>query len=148
MTFWHWLVVAAVFVVLELMSVSFFFWFWALAALGMALLVGLFPELLAWQGQALWFAVLATLSVLLWRKHMKKWQKPNDTADLLTHRGRMLLHKRFVLQTAIENGRGRLQVGDTLWQLDSVVANVAAGTLIEVIGDADGHLQVKVVEHA
>ncbi|MDO4436130.1 MAG: NfeD family protein [Cardiobacteriaceae bacterium] len=146
MSMWQWLMMAGGFIALELLTPMFFFWFLALAALELALVV-MFWEM-NWQGQALSFACLALINGLLWRKIGRSQSQAIDEADLLNHRGLALVSKRFVLQSAIENGRGRLQIGDTLWQLECEQSALAEGTLIEVIGDVGGRLQVKRVNHA
>lgn len=146
MSMWQWLMMAGGFVALELLTPMFFFWFLALAALEMACVV--VPWEPNWQVQALSFASLALVNGLVWRKIGKPSVQSVDEADLLNHRGLSLVSKRFVLQSAIENGRGRLQIGDTFWQLECEQSALAEGTLIEVIGDVGGRLQVKGVNHA
>lgn len=149
MTGWQWLMLAAGFLVLEVITPTFFFWFLTLAAVLMALLVSVVEP--SWQMQLMGFAVLALVNGALWRKMMKP-KTPDESflneADLLNHRGRAFVSKRFVLQTPIENGRGRLQIGDTFWQLESEQSALPAGTLIEVVADLGGRLRVKEVSDA
>ena len=64
--FWHWLVVAAVFAVIEVAVPAMVCIWFAVAALGTAAIAWLAPDL-AWEHQALIFAALAIASVAIGR---------------------------------------------------------------------------------
>ena len=64
--FWHWLVVAAVFAVIEVAVPAMVCIWFAVAAFGTAAIAWLAPDL-AWEHQALIFAALAIASVAIGR---------------------------------------------------------------------------------
>src|SRR5439155_1573578 len=66
MPFWYWLVVAAVFGVIEVAAPAMVCIWFAAAALGVAAIAWISPSL-AWEHQALIFAVLAIASVVVGR---------------------------------------------------------------------------------
>src|ERR1044072_8642191 len=84
LTAWHWLIVAAVFFVLELVAPGAFMLWLGLSAM----LVGIISFFVAWpwQYQLVAFAVLALASIPLWRGFAKRVEKQGDQ-PFLNRRG-------------------------------------------------------------
>lgn len=129
--FWNWLILACIFLVLETLSASFFFIFWAMAAILLAIVTWLMPNVpLAWQ--ALCFSILSIISIGIWWKVTRQWQNnKNDDASLLNHRGKQLIGRQFMLQSPIIGGFGRLQIDDSLWTIRG--EDMPSGTVIIIV---------------
>lgn len=138
MTIWHWWALAGGLLTVELFVAGFFFlWLGASAALtGLALL--------AWPAMplGLQFALFAGLSlacVLAWRRFRSSvWALGSGrSADRAAH----LIGRRAHLLDPIENGRGRLQLGDGSWAVTG--PDLPAGSVVEVTGAEGPLLQVR-----
>ena len=113
MAFWHWLVVAAIFGVIEVAVPAMVCIWFAVAALGTAAMAWVAPGL-AWEHQALIFAALAVASVAIGRIAVSRIRtRSSDT--LLNRRAETYVGRTFTLDRPIVDGRGRLKVDDTIW---------------------------------
>jgi membrane protein implicated in regulation of membrane protease activity len=126
---WNWLILAVVLLALETVIPGVhFLWFGLAAALIgiIALGVGM-----AWPWQVLAF-VLLSVAVVFW---VKRYVRPDvalsDLPDLNV-RGQQYVGRSVVVEQAIENGRGKVRVGDTLWSAEG--PDAPAGTRVTVTG--------------
>ena len=126
---WNWLIVAVVLLILETVIPGVhFLWFGIAAAVigALALSTGI-----VWQWQVLAF-VLLSVAVVFW---VKRFVRPDvaisDLPDLNV-RGQQYVGRAVVVEQAIENGRGRVRVGDTLWSAEG--PDAPAGTRVTVTG--------------
>ncbi|MDO5090024.1 MAG: NfeD family protein [Cardiobacteriaceae bacterium] len=144
--FWNWLILAAVFLIVEAFTVSFFFLLWAMAAFAMAGLTALMPAL-PWPWQALWFFVFSVVCLAAWYGIARHWRKSGtrDEAAQLNNRGLALIGRQFVLQEAVHEQYGRLQIDDSLWTVYSPV-DLPAGTKIRIARIESTTLHVEAVE--
>jgi membrane protein implicated in regulation of membrane protease activity len=60
------------------------------------------------------FSVLAVTSILVWRRYVSAKAQESDQ-PLLNQRGAQYIGRIFNVVTAIENGQGKIKVGDSLW---------------------------------
>jgi inner membrane protein len=126
---WNWLIVAVVLLMLETVIPGVhFLWFGIAAAVvgALALSTGI-----VWQWQVLAF-VLLSVAVLFW---VKRFARPDvAVSDLpdLNVRGQQYIGRSLVVEQAIENGRGRVRVGDTLWSAEG--PDAPAGARVRVTG--------------
>lgn len=126
--FWHWWVLAALLVVIEVFAPSTVF-LWpgvAAAVVGAVLLVapGLDLKL-----QVLLFAVLSVTSLFLWRRYART--RPTETEDPnLNLRGQRHIGREFPLEQPIVNGRGKLMVEGVIWKIEG--EDQSAGTLVRI----------------
>jgi inner membrane protein len=113
---------------------------WLGIAAGVVLLVVVFvPELpVFWQ--AILFIVLAFAAVGYYWKHLRKHGIRSDQ-PLLNQRGAQLVGQVHPLESAIENGRGRLKIGDAFWQCEG--PELAAGTRVRIVSVASMVLKVE-----
>jgi hypothetical protein len=91
---------------------AFLLWF-GLAALVMVGVVWVFPAL-GPLPQAVLFAVLALVAVQVYRKWFRA-REPVGDQPLLNRRSEQYVGRVFVLDSAIENGFGRIRIGDSMW---------------------------------
>jgi membrane protein implicated in regulation of membrane protease activity len=129
---WLWLLAAVVLGVLEIVAPGVFFvWFAAAAALtGLATMV--FGIDLAFQ------LVLFTLFSISAVYGGRRWYLQNPVASsdpMLNDRGARLTGETLTVVTAIENGRGRVRVGDSVWACKG--PDAPEGAAVRVLG-ADG----------
>ncbi len=129
---WLWLIVAVVLGIAELLVPGvFLIWLAAAAALtGLAALIFGLP--LAFQFAV--FALLAIASVYFGRRWYAN--NPVESSDpLLNDRAARLIGEHVVVVGAIENGQGRVRVGDGVWPARG--PDAAEGNWVRVTG-ADG----------
>ena len=130
MAFWHWLVVAAVFAVIEVAVPAMVCIWLAAAALCAAAIAWVAPGL-AWEYQALIFAALAIASVALGRMGFARI-RPRSNQPALNRRAETYIGRTFTLDRAIVDGRGRLKVDDTIWLVEG--PDLPVGTRVRVTG--------------
>jgi membrane protein implicated in regulation of membrane protease activity len=126
-----WWLFALVLVGVELVLPGYFMLWIGIAAAAMGLILAFVPQL-PFLLQSLLFALLASASCLLyWRLLRPMLEQPSDQRRL-NRRGEQLIGQRYVLETAIVNGRGKARVGDSLWLVEG--PELPVGTTIEVVG--------------
>jgi len=137
---WNWLILAVVLVILDTVIPGVhFLWFGIAAAV-----IGVFGlgTGVAWQWQVVAFLALS-VAVLFW---VKRFVRPDvaisDLPDLNV-RGQQYVGRAVVVEQAIENGRGKVRVGDTLWAAEG--PDAPAGARVTVTGSRG---TVLVVERA
>lgn len=137
MTASHWLIVALLFVGLELILGAEFVFLWlALAALGVAAVVWAF--VLDWPSQLLIFSAALIAAGMLWWRCRKPLLGANNS---LNNRTADLVGQTFVLSKAIAQGRGQVMINDTVWQVhgsdqpqgSSVTVLAVDGVVLKVI---------------
>lgn len=136
---WVWFVAAGVFLLLELHSPGvFFIWFGIAAAL-----TGVVDNLhdLPWQGELLLFAFLSVVAVVVGRRFYKgPAMQPADN-PYLNRRQLGYVGRSFTLAQPIVNGRGKLTIEDTVWEVEG--PELAAGTRVKVTAVNDMMLVVE-----
>ena len=128
---WWWLTAAIVLAIAELVVPgAFLIWLATAAALTgvAALLIGV-----PLAGQFVLFALLSVASVYLGRRIYGEAVPSGD--PMLNDRAARLIGETLVVVEAIEDGRGRVRVGDGAWPARG--PDAAAGTRVRVTG-ADG----------
>ncbi len=118
---WIWVILAVSLFVLETIIPGIHFLWFGLAAmlLGLALLVlaQAAPDLAAsfgWQWQVIVFALLAVSTVFF----VRRYAADPGVSDLphLNLRGSQYVGRVVTVAEAIQNGRGKVRINDTLWQ--------------------------------
>lgn len=131
-THWWWLIGAAILGILEIFAPGIFLAWIAAAAAVTGIVVALLPLDLPFQ-LAL-FGLLAMAAVFGGRRHYER--NPVESADpMLNDRTARLVGQQVTVVTAIENGEGRVRVGDSVWAARG--PDAAAGRRMVVTG-ADG----------
>lgn len=133
--YWHWWILGVILLGAEMLIPGVFMLWMGIAAAATGVVVLVAPEL-DWRYQFLLFAMLAVASVLAARIYLKRNPIETDRPEL-NRRGQQYVGRTFTLDEAVENGRGRLHVDDTMWRISG--PDLAAGQQIEVVG-VDGVL--------
>jgi hypothetical protein len=134
MQYWHWLILGIVLIAGEVLGATGFLLGAVMAALEVALIVYIWPDL-SWQKQITLFAVLAlACSVWFWYR-FKSFNQTTDQPQL-NDRAAQLINREFALTHDMVGGQGKLQVADTLWRVESAT-NLQAGTQVKVTGSHD-----------
>jgi hypothetical protein len=129
---WLWLLGAVLLAIAEIIVPGVFL-IWLAAAAAVTGLVALAVGIpLAFQ--FVLFALLAIASVYGGRRWYEKNPMPSSD-PLLNDRAARLTGETLVVVSDIENGRGRVKVGDSVWACRG--PDCAAGTRVRVVG-ADG----------
>ena len=129
---WWWLIAAAFLGILEIFLPGIFLIWMAAAAAITGIVAALLPIALPFQ-LAL-FALLAMAAVFGGRRHYERYPVPSSD-PLLNERTARLVGQRVLVVTAIENGEGRVKVGDGVWVARG--PDAPAGSRMVITG-ADG----------
>jgi membrane protein implicated in regulation of membrane protease activity len=134
---WYWLIAAALLAITEL-AVPGVFLVWIAGA---ALLTGLATILtgIGLPAQFVLFGVSAIAMVVLGRQAYARMDHRTDD-PLLNDRGARLIGQTVTVVAAIENGEGRVKVGDGVWSARG--ADAPEGARVRVTGIQGGYLLV------
>jgi membrane protein implicated in regulation of membrane protease activity len=114
--FWHWLILGVICLMFELTSGSGFLLWPAIAGFLISLLTYLIPSMY-WPWQVVLFSCFSVVSSVLWWKYLKICTETSDKPNL-NKRTTNFIGRTFELKEAIENGRGRVKIGDTYWLVE------------------------------
>jgi membrane protein implicated in regulation of membrane protease activity len=134
---WNWFILAAVLFTLESFLPGVHFLWFGIAAIvvgGLALLTGII-----WPWQVIAFAALAIATVFWVRRYVRPDVAVSDLPDL-NARSQQYVGRSLLVAQTIQNGRGKVRVGDTLWQAEGpdspegswVKVTAARGTILVV----------------
>ncbi len=143
-THWHWLIIAAVLLVVEVLTGTAFFLWLSAACAGVAAVVYAWPEII-WQYQFAFAAIFIILSILLW----KLWGnifpsgKRQDNHSL-NRRSEQYIGRVFNLSEPIINGIGKVKVDDSNWRVSGEDAPI--NTQVKVVGAQGMLLEVVIVK--
>ena len=136
---WFWLSAGVLMAAAEIVAPGFFLMWLGIAAIITGVVAWVMPDL-GVPAQVGLFAVLSVIAVYAARK----WLVDNPiTSDdpLLNDRGGRLTGEVVTVIEAIENGRGRVKVGDSEWIARG--ADAAAGAKVRVTGAQGAELLVE-----
>ena len=139
MVYWHWWILAAVLLVIELMVPAAFIVWVAISATIMGVMMLIVPDMI-WQWQLFLFAVLSVVSVLVGRHYFVHEAEPSDHPNL-SRRGEQYVGRVFFLEDGISNGVGRVRVDDTYWRVTG--DELPANSKVEVVAVEGATLVVK-----
>jgi hypothetical protein len=134
--FWNWFFLAIILFALETFVPGVHFLWFGLAATIVGLLVtaamGLgSAEFFTWPLQLVAFAAISVLTVF-WVKTLSKPDAAKSDEPNLNIRGAQYIGRTVMVENPIKNGRGKVRVGDTLWNAEGEEA--AAGAQVRVTG--------------
>ena len=125
---WAWFVVAAVLLMLELISPGVFFMWLAIAAAATGIADYLLD--LPWQAELLLLAVLSAAAVFSGRRlYHGGGMEPADN-PYLNRRQMGYVGRTFTLKEPILDGRGKLTIEDTVWEVEG--PELVSGTRVRV----------------
>ena len=127
---WHWLILAGVMLIAELMTTTLFFLLLAASAVIVAVIAWLLPTL-NWEVQLTFFAILSISSLFIWSSWLKNRPEHSDQPHL-NRRGQQYIGRQFTLEEDIVNGIGKIRVDDTIWRVEG--PSLGAGSTVVVTG--------------
>jgi membrane protein implicated in regulation of membrane protease activity len=140
---WNWMVLGFLLLAAEIIAPGVFLVWIGIAALivGAISLAAWGAVFWSWQVQVLVFLVLSLVSAYLGRKLVASRRDDSDQ-PLLNRRGVQLIGRTATLTEPIREGRGRIQLGDTLWRVSG--PDLPAGARVRVVAAADTDLDLVV----
>ena len=140
LTPWHWLTLAVVLIVIEMMMGTYFLLWVGFSAAATALIQWAFG--IGWQVQMIVFFLLSLGSIGAWHFYAKN----NPEADPMPHlnkRGHQHIGRTFNLSHAIVNGSGKINVNDSTWKVNG--EDLPEGAKVKVIDIVGTTLKVEKV---
>ncbi|MCU0754993.1 MAG: NfeD family protein [Xanthomonadales bacterium] len=135
----QWALLGFLLLIVEMiMPATFFMWF-GLAALALAA-INLAVDL-PFLADVILFAILALALVAIYRRGKQQRHVEDSDRPLLNRRTEQLIGEVHALLEPIENGRGRLQIGDAYWRVTG--PDLPAGQRVKIIGVRDLVLEVR-----
>ena len=140
---WNWMVLGFVLLALEIVIPGIFLlWIGIAALLTGALSLQLWEwGFWTWQAQVIVFLALSLVSAYIGSRIAGSKQAKSDQ-PLLNRRGEQLLGRTATLSEPIREGRGRIQLGDTLWRVSG--PELPIGTRVRVVGATENDLELVV----
>jgi membrane protein implicated in regulation of membrane protease activity len=126
---WNWLYLVVALFLLDLVIPGGHFLWFRFAAVGVGILA--LATGIAWQWQVVAFGVFSVAAALMVRTYVRPAAVTSDAPELNTG-GEQYVGRWFVVQEAIECGRGKVRVGDTLWSAEG--PDALAGASVKVTG--------------
>ena len=136
---WHWWILAAILIILEVFAPGAFFLWLGISAAVVGGITYISPEI-DWEYQLLLFSVLAVVSIVAWRKYFRSTPADTDQPNL-NRRGQQYVGRVFTLKEPITDGIGKIRVDDSTWKIRG--DDCVAGTQIEITGVDGTILEVK-----
>ncbi len=140
LTYWHWFILAATLIILEVFAPGAFM-LWIGIAAGVVGTVLYFVPALTWEYQFILFSIASVGSILAWRGYRASHPVITDEPTL-NRRGAQYIGRVFTLEAAIVNGIGKIRVDDSTWKIEG--ADCPAGTKVRVAGIENTVLKVEV----
>jgi membrane protein implicated in regulation of membrane protease activity len=129
--YWHWLTFAVVLIILEMFSPGAFFLWLGIAAACVGGVLFLSPDL-SWQTQWMIFALLAVVSIVVWRWSRHFFPDKEPEVSNLNRRAEQYVGRTFNLIEPIVNGTGKIKVDDSTWRVRGNDASI--DSLVRVTG--------------
>lgn len=137
---WNWFIVAVGLFALEsIVPGVHFVWFGVAAVVVGAL--GLAVDI-AWEWQLITFAIISCITVFLARRYASPEVAASDQPDL-NARAEQYVGRVVMVEEAIAHGRGKVRVGDTVWNAQG--SDAPQGARVKITGTKGTCL---LVEHA
>ena len=136
---WHWWILSAALIILEVFAPGAFFLWLGIAAVAVGGLVYVYPAM-EWEYQLLSFSVLSVISIVIWRKYFRSSPADTDQPNL-NRRGEQYIGRVFTLKEPVVDGIGKIRVDDSTWKISG--EDCPTGTRVEVTGVDGTILQVR-----
>jgi len=128
--YWHWWILGAALLILEIFAPGAFFLWLGIAAGTVGAVVWFAPDM-GWEYQLLLFSLFSVISIIVWRRFFRLQAEDTDQ-PALNRRGEQYIGRVFTLQEPIVNGVGKIRVDDTTWKIEGTDCD--AGTRVRVTG--------------
>lgn len=145
---WNWVIFALLLLAFETVIPGIHFLWFGLAALivGVAVLVlssagPEYADAFVWQFQIIAFALISMVTVFFVRRYAAAADGEATDAPSLNLRAQQYVGRSTTVMVAIQGGRGKVKIGDSLWQAEG--ADAPVGTRVKVTGVNGGVLVVE-----
>ncbi|WP_426143710.1 NfeD family protein [Pseudomonas sp. DWP3-1-2] len=139
LSFWDWLGLGTVLLILEVFGAGGYLLWIGVAAAAVGILTFVLP-FMPWTIQFLLFALFSVLTAVYWWRRQRSVLRPSDQPGL-NMRGQELIGRSFIVHDAIIDGRGKIKVGDGVWIVTG--PDTAVGGQVRVIGQDGAILRVE-----
>ena len=130
LSYWHWIALSLLLLIVEMSGAGGYLLWVGIAAGVTAVFLFVIPDM-GWQFQLLIFSVASVGCTLGWWQYQLRHPRPVDE-PLLNKRGAQYIGRIFTLSDAIENGRGKIRVDDSFWEV-SAAEDMPAGVRVKVL---------------
>lgn len=137
---WAWIVAGLVLLALELVVPGGFLLWMGVSGIVTGVVVLFWA--IGWPLQWLIFGVLSLVSIALWVRWTRSRPTPTDR-PYLNRRAEHFIGQEAVLEQAIEQGFGRVVLGDTVWRVSGT--DLPAGQRVRIVGNEGAVLKVEAV---
>ena len=141
-TYWHWLILACIFIGFEIVTPGAFFLWLGLAAGASALVEFVFPNISGLVQYAL-FAAFCIISLFLWKRFGKSTTDVETDQPQLNQRNQQYVGRTIALSEAIESGVGMVRIDDSQWKVSG--ADAPSGSMVKVTHVDGSILHVELV---
>jgi len=142
LTYWHWFILAALLIILEVFAPGAFM-LWIGIAAGVVGATLYFVPSMTWEYQLMLFSIAAVGSIIAWRGYRGTHPITTDEPTL-NRRGAQYIGRTFTLEAPITNGIGKIRVDDSTWKIEGV--DCPAGSKVKVIGIDNTVLKVEAAQ--
>jgi len=139
LSFWDWLALGTVLLILEVFGAGGYLLWIGVAAAAVGILTYILPGM-SWELQFLLFAVLSVLTAVYWWRRQRVVIRQSDQPGL-NMRGQELIGRKFTVHDAITAGRGKIKVNDGVWMV--IGPDAPAGSLVRVVSQDGAILKVE-----
>ena len=135
---WGWMILAGLMLCIEIILPGTFMLWFGVAAFLTGVVSLIVP--IAWQVQALVFIIASVASILVGRK---LWNYQNQQSDEphLNKRGHQYIGNIYTIENVIENGAGKIRIGDSVWSVSG--PDCPVGSRVRVTGIEGNQLLVE-----
>lgn len=144
LTYWHWLALGAVLLILEILTPTFYLIWPGIGAVVVGLLHIFLPDL-SWQASLTIFGAVSIISGVVWHSLYARGRKPTyEDGRGLNRRVEGYIGRRAIVAEGFRNGAGPVLLDDSRWQaMSEDGSDLAPGASVRIVG-ADGlRLRVK-----
>lgn len=138
---WSWIVGGMVLLAIELLVPGGVFVWLGAAAVAVGLISLAQP--ISWPMQWLLYGALAIASVVAWLNYARRHKETETDRPLLNKRAARFIGREVALKEDINDGFGRVELGDTVWRVSG--PNLTAGTKVKITGAEGAVLTVEPV---
>ncbi|WON76128.1 NfeD family protein [Serratia sp. UGAL515B_01] len=130
--YWFWITLGGLLLAAEMLGAGGYLLWSGISAVVVGLLVWLIPQL-DWEWQGAIFAIITIAVAYLWWYWLR--QRPaaaTSGSQVLNQRNRQLIGMRATLTEPMQNGFGRVNIGDSSWRAQAN-EDLPVGTEVEVV---------------
>lgn len=135
-----WWLFALILIAAELMAPGYFMLWIGIAAAAVGVLLLALPDL-SFLAQTVAFVLLAVVSCYSYWRFIRPVANAPSDQPLLNRRAEQFIGKRYVLDSAIVNGCGKVRVGDSPWLAEG--PDLPIGATVEVVAVEGTTLKVR-----